>query len=848
MILHLLWRSSYRYWATRPWQLVMALLGVASGVAIMMSVDIIARATMTSANDAVRILSSEASHRVVGVGRDLDEAVYAALRRSGFDDLHLSPVVTGTLTWVQDEKKRSLQLIGRDLVASAREVGRDRTDMPSEIWRQWLTEAGTAVVSADTAARLNWRAGESMTFQVGTRHVVLRLLDTFDPPNDLQNHAWYDIVLVDISTAQEVLEKLGTLSSIDIRAGADDAAVLERLSNVLPPNAHLLSISSQLESGLQLTRAFSINLRAMTLLAMLLGIFLLFNAISYSVAMRMHTFSLLRTVGVTNRQLFRYVLTESIVLTSLGALLGAVIALTLIDTFSPTITQTINAHFMRVSELSVPIDGYTILMPLVIGLVAGAAAGAWPAYQAARVSPRRSGQASERLLLASRRLTRVAWIGALLLAMGAALFATQESTLRMSFGALFLLVLGYALLLPSLALVTTNAMRRIFYRRNVLADLVTQHLHLYAGQYAVAIVVLTMAFGSASGLTWMVSSFRTALNDWLIHALRADVYVTFDAQHQSGVEETQLTDYLPQLKNTTHVAGVSIGRRSTAFTSKGPVDLLAIDLPRHGFNGYRLLAGEQEAVWSAFQQGRDVLVSEPLARRWQLKVGDSLPLRAAEAWQDYRIAGVFRDYSSASGYMVMNRTNYRLHWGDNSVTGMGIYLDDPSQSNTAAQRIREIFGERYARVTTAQSLREVSVDVFDQTFAFTKMMQIAIVAVALIGLYTIVMSHQLERRVEFATLRMVGLTAANIGTIAFFESVFVALFSYVLSWPLGAGIASLLVTQINPRAFGWTMELELPIGLWLAGGVMVLLIASTAALYPARVAARVSPHVASGVE
>lgn len=848
MILHLLWRSSYRYWATRPWQLVMAILGVAAGVAIMMSVDIIARATMTSAHDAVRILSGEASHRVVGVGRDLDETVFALLRRSGFGSLHLSPVVSGPLTWAHDDKKRTLQLIGRDLIASVREAGSDRADMPTEAWREWLTEAGTAVVSADTAARLNWRTGESMSFQTGARHVELRLLNTFNPPNDLQNNAWHDIVLVDISTAQEVLEKLGTLSSIDIRAGEDDVAVLERLSNVLPPNAHLLSISSQLESGLQLTYAFSINLRAMTLLAMLLGIFLLFNAISYSVVMRMPTFSLLRTVGVTNRQLFRYVLTESIVMTSLGAVLGAVIALTLIDTFSPTITQTINAHFMRVSELSVPIDGYTILMPLVISLLAGVAAGAWPAYQAARVSPRRSGQASEHLLRASRRLTSVAWLGALLLAIGVALFVTRESTLWVSFGALFLLVLGYALLLPRLASITTKAMQRMFCRRNVTADLVNTHLHLYVGQYAVAIVVLTMAFGSAAGLTWMVSSFRTALNEWLNHALRADVYVTFDAHHLTGIKEAQVAEYLPQLRNSTHISGVSIGRRSTAFTSMGPVDLLAIDLPRQGFNGYHLLTGAQEEVWQAFQEGRAVLVSEPLARRLQLNVGDSLPLRAAEAWQDYRIAGIFRDFSSASGYVVMNRSNYRLHWGDDSVTGMGIYLDDQSQANAAAQRIRELFGERYTRVTTAQSLRDVSIDVFNQTFAFTKMMQIAIVAVALLGLYTIVMSHQLERRVEFATLRMVGLTAADIGTIAFFESVFIALFSYVLSWPLGAGIASILVSRINPRAFGWTMELELSIGLWLAGGAIVLLIAATAALYPARIAARVSPHVAMGVE
>lgn len=848
MIVHLLWRSSFRFWAKRPWQLAMAILGTASGVAMMLSIDITARAAITSAHDAVRDLSSEATHRVVGIGGDLDESVYALLRRSGSVDFSMSPVVSGTLVWAQRDKKRTLRLIGRDLLALEQVAGGFNTDMPSDLWRQWLTVPGAAVVTSDTAARLGWRVGETMTFQAAQRNVELSLIHTVSPTHDLQKQALRDVVIVDIATAQESLEKIGTLSSIDIHFGSADAAALERLANALPSNAYLLSISSQLDAGLKLTRAFSINLRAMTTLAMLLGIFLLFNAISYSVVIRNHSFSLLRTLGVTNRQIFSYVLIESIAMTCLGAMLGTLIAVALIDTFAPAIAQTINEHFMQVSDLAVSIDGYMILIPVTIGLVVGAAAGGWPAYQAARVSPRQSGQLSDRLLRANRRVTRVAWYGALLLIMGGALLVKQDTTLWVSFGALFLLVLGYTLLLPQIAFFITSLMQRIFERRSTLAGLITKHAHLYVGQYAVAIVVLTMAFGSASGMTWMVSSFRTALNDWLVHALRADVYVSFDAQHLGGIENDQALTYLHQIESTAPVAGVSIGRRTTAFTHMGSIDLLAIDLPRLGFEGYRLLNRTSENVWQTFQEGRSVIISEPLARRLRLSAGDALPLRAAEGWQNFRIAAVFQDYASASGYVVLNRASYQLHWNDGLVTAMGIYLKDPSKGNATAQWVGELFSEQFVRVATAQSLRDTSNEIFQQTFSFTRMMQLAIVIVALIGLFTIVMSHQLERRVEFATLRMVGVTASGIGTIAFFESVFVALFSYAFAWPLGAGIAQLLVTQINPHAFGWTMGLELPFGPWLAGGGIVLLIAATAALHPARTAARIAPHVAMGTE
>ena len=844
MAFHLLWRSSFRFWLTRPWQLTMAILGTASGVAIMMSIDITARAAIASSYDAVRILSSEATHRIVGIGGELDESIYAMLRRSGSANLPMFPVVSGDLIWTQDDQKRTLRLIGRDLFTLQQAARGLESEIPSDLRRQLLTLPGAAVVTNDTAERLGWRVGEPMTFQAAMHDVELILLHTYLPPDELQNQVLRDVVIVDISTAQESLRNIGRLSSIDIHADTEDASALQHLANALPSNAHLLSISSQLDAGLQLTRAFSTNLRAMTALAMLLGVFLLFNAISYSVVVRISIFSLMRTLGVTNRQIFRFVLAESIFITCFGAIIGALVAVMLVGTFAPAITTTINEHFMPMSGLVVPIDVDTILIPIAIGLVVGAAAGAWPAYQAARVSPRKSGQATDRLFAANQRITRVAWYGVLLLVMGGLLLIQHDVNLWVSFAALFLLVLGYTLLLPRLAFVITSNMRRIFDGRGALAGLMTKHTHLYVGQYAVAIVVLTMAFGSASGLTWMVSSFRSSLNDWLEHALRADVYVSFDAQHAAGIENDQALMYLRQIESMVSIAGASIGRRTNVFTHAMPVDLLAIDLPQRGFEGYRLLSGINENVWQTFQDGSSVLISESLARRLRLKAGDLLPLRAADGWRNYRIAAIFQDYASASGFVVLSRTNYQQHWRDGLVTGMGIYLNDPSQANAIAQQIGELFSEQYASITTVQSLRDTSNEIFDQTFAFTRMMQFAIVLVTLIGLYTIVMSHQLERRKEFATLRMVGVTASGIGTIAFFEGIFIALFSYTLSWPLGAGIAHLLVTQINPRAFGWTMGLELPLGPWLAGGGIVLLIASTAALHPARSAARIAPFTA----
>jgi putative ABC transport system permease protein len=360
----------------------------------------------------------------------------------------------------------------------------------------------------------------------------------------------------------------------------------------------------------------------------------------------------------------------------------------------------------------------------------------------------------------------------------------------------------------------------------------------------VAIAALMLAVATTVGVGIMVGSFRVTVQDWLAATLQADLYVSAP-RADAGAGRYPLDPALVErVRGLAGVAEASTGRAVTLESSAGLVEVFALDTRR--MPRYLLEAGEPDAVWPAFLASRGVVISEPLAYREGLALGDTVELRTDDGPRKFAVAGVYYDYDSGPGTVLMHRALYDRYWRDRAVGAMGLYLAEGADPADVMARVRAAAAEQGDAVVVVSNreVRDNSLAIFDRTFAITNVLRMLSVLVAFVGILAAFMALQLERARELAVLRATGATPGQVGLMVAVQTGFMGLAAGVLSLPVGWALSKMLIDVINRRAFGWTMQSHVPVEVLLQAVALAVVAALAAGVYPGWRMARTSPAAA----
>ena len=853
-----LYRASFGYLLRHPWQLALALIGICIGVAVMVAVDLANESARRAFLLSMDRVNGEATHQVVGGPAGLDESVYVKLRvKEGLRNV--APVVEGHV----DVGSTTLHLLGVDMFAERDfrnyllqdmdelQVVGDRGDRPSaeipgadsgeDALLRLLTEPGTVLLSTTTAAALALSAGDDMDVSVEGRSVEATVTALFGTDDD---RGLGDLMIADIATAQQWLGQYGKLSRIDVRVasrpGSEQAAQeIERLESVLPQGVQLLPAAGRTQSIGEMSDAFMTNLTAMSLLAMLIGVFLIYNSVSFAVLQRRSLIGVLRALGLTGAEVFRLILFEALLLGVVGATLGLCLGFWLGGTLLVLVSQSINDLYFVVNVTDVAISPASLLKGFAAGLGATLVAAAVPAWEAASFPPRLALLRSS-LEHQSGKLAPVAAIVGISMALLAlVLLLASGRGLVAGLLAVFMIILGLALCIP----VFVRSGSRLGAPAasslgGTSARLAIAGVGASLSRTAVAIVALAVAVSATIGVSIMVDSFRISVGEWLAGTLRSDIYV--GVSH--GTLDPGLVDDLLRLPG---IVEHSSSRRVWIESPSGRIRLTAIDMASESYAGADLQGGDPESIWRAFEEQGAVVVSSSYAYRHGVGAGEALSLPTPLGERRFPIAGTYRSYDADLDALLMSRTTYDAVWDDPAIGSLGIYLSDDVDVRTVMRRMRELSEGRQAlAISSNRELRERSMQIFDRTFVITNVLYWLAVGVASIGILGAMLALQLERARELAVFRALGMTPGQLGRMMILQTGFMGLLSGLAAIPLGLVMALLLIDVINRRAFGWQMDIAVsPTVLFTA--VLLALVASVlAGLYPAWRAAQARPALA----
>lgn len=230
-----------------------------------------------------------------------------------------------------------------------------------------------------------------------------------------------------------------------------------------------------------------------------------------------------------------------------------------------------------------------------------------------------------------------------------------------------------------------------------------------------------------------------------------------------------------------------------------------------------------------------VIISEPYANRMGIdKPGVPLTLFTDTGPREFPVVGIYSDYSSTLGTVLMLLDTYQEYWQDPAITAIALELSPGSEVDSEVSRLRSNLADEQRLVIRAnRALRQEVMQIFDRTFAITGALQLLATIVAFIGVLSALLSVELERQRELGILRAVGLTVRQLWGLVMLETGLMGSVSGLLAMPTGYVLALILVYIINRRSFGWTLQMQVSIEPFLLALILAIGAALLAGIYPA---------------
>jgi putative ABC transport system permease protein len=704
-----------------------------------------------------------------------------------------------------------------------------------------------AAVTASFARRHGLRLGDPLTVLASGHPVPLAVRWIVSSP-ELEQAFAGNVVLVDIATAQDVFGREGRLDRVDLivdPARRDEVAAA--LRRRLPPGIEVGPTATRTRQVESMVRAFALNLTALSFIALFVASFLIFNAVSMAVLRRRGELGLLRALGVTRGQATALMLGEGLVYGIAGGLLGLAGGTWLARFTLGAVSRTLTDLYLVREAHRLHADGGSYLAGFGLGLVTAAFSSLAPALEAARTPPAltmRQGQVVE-AQHPPRPLLGVAGLAALALSAVASLVTVRARHPEGGFVSAALLLLGFSLAAPAVVVATSRAAEPLLRRvAGISAGLGARDLREAAARTGAIVAALMVAVGMMVALSIMVGSFRRTVATWVGQTIRGDLYVE-PVGHRLAAAATALPEsFVAAIRRLPDVVAVDTFRGTRIMMRRPGAPAQAafvagVDLDVGARYGHlQFVRGTSSQLLERARASGGVLVTESFAHHRRVAAGDILLLDTPAGEARLPVVGVFYDYTTDAGAVLMDESLYARLWGEHRAESLALYLRPGANADSVRARVLAAAGGRLIlSIMPNRLLRERVLEVFDQTFQITWALQAIAVLVAVLGVAGALTALILQRGREIGVLRAVGALRRQVQIMVLVESGLLGLCGALLGCVAGLALSLVLVFVINKEFFGWTIRLAVDPWVFARAIALVIVASLLSALGPAWLAA-----------
>jgi putative ABC transport system permease protein len=817
----------------------LTILGIAVGVAVVVAIALSNQSALRAFQESVDAVAGRANYMIVSdVG--LSEDVLLKLQPFWPKGVRFAPVID--LEGIVEPAQTPIRLLGVDLLSDLhfrdyRYASVVTSEHESAATYLSLFRDDSVVIPATFAHEHGLKLGSPLTldFKGNRRTMIVRGLLESHGPATAFNGA---IAIADIAAAQASFGFEGRLTRIDLIV--PDESLVRDIARVLPSSARIERPARRNERVEKMLRAFRVNLFALAGVALLVGMFLVYNTVLISILRRRKDVGVLKTLGTSARQIFGAFILEGFVFGLAGSALGIALGRGLAWLILRLIGRTINALYVSSTPEAIVLTPGIIVAGVAVGTILSLLSAIQPSIEAAQLRPN---LLFSNLRKIQRRGTQV------MIAIACFIVAALLSRLPAWNGiavagyiAVLFVVAGFSALAPMIVTAASNLLRTPYRALfGIVGELASATIPASLRRTSIASAALSLAIGMMVAVALMVGSFRETVRVWVDQTVSSDLWLR-PSKGLSNADAAVFPNAISaDLAKVPFIAAFDRARGRGAAYGDATITIASGDLGVVArFGDLPMIAPRSaEALQNAIKKN-GVVVSESLALKYEKSIGDEITLITLRGPHRFPITGVYRDYSSDRGVAVMDRALYTQLFGDDAINTVVIYLKPGITSDAARRQLEAMFGPKYhAFVVTNAEIRGEVMKIFDQTFLITYALLAVAIVVAVLGVINTLAALILERTRDLALLRVLGMSIAQVRRMLVLESSVLGLTSTVAGLAMGYVLSWILIYVINKQSFGWTIAFHTPVRL-IAASLAVTFVASLlAGLVPSRLARRI---------
>lgn len=846
-MLFLLQKISLRHFRLHLLRTSLTVLGIALGITVFVGINRVNRSTLASFREMINNVAGRAQIEVSRGRSGFEEAVLDQIKGT-YGVAKATPLVRAS-AYLEQAAHDTVILLGVDVLADKDfrtfTAEDDTADTEEVDPLAFLNTPDSVLITDVLAKRYSIHKGDAIRVVTGAGLRELKVQAVLAEKGAAKVFGG-NLLIMDVFNAQTLLDREGRFDQVDIivKPGVPLETVMEALKKKLGEGftiGHPGSRSGQVENMLA---SFQQILDIMSLLALFVGMFLIYNTFSMAVAQRRREIGIQRALGVSAKQIRNLFLLEAVVLGLVGSLLGTGAGYVLARELTQVVAQTISTAYFKldIREITVPVA--FLLQVLALGIGSSMLASYFPARQAARVSPLEAMSPMAMESVAKRNYVKYFVAGVVMLVIELSLFRLlAESSdlavnlrLALNGGASMLGFLALTLLSPILIIAFAEFVSPILRRlAGVEGRLGADNLTRAPGRTSVTVSALMIGIALSVAVKGTMLSFKASVEEWLHQSVTADLVIR-SSSALPGPDAVDMPETLgDEIRKVAGVEAVNRFRMVQQEYQGTNVVLYSVEMPVYRqYSPGIWVEGKADRVYDAVTAKNAVYVSENFMNRFGVHSGDEIELTTPSGPQRFRIEGVRVDYMSDQGVIGMDRVIFKKYWKDNGVDSYDVFLAPGAQVGAVRDAIATGPGKPYRLVlqTNAEYRKEVE-NAIDQSFKITYAMELIAIIIAVIGIINTLMVSVLDRTREIGMLRAIGFTREQVRKLVVSEAGVMGVVAGVFGAFAGVGF-SLIITRVILRSvIGWTTPFVFPTTSMATGMILAVVVSMASGFYPA---------------
>jgi len=837
---------SLRYFRKRLLKTFLTLLGIATGIAVFVSVDLTNRSILNGLKYSFDQISGGSDYTIEGRARRLTAADFQIVEN--LPESRAIPVIESEGRCIGQDAS-AFTVMGIDPMTRAGSSLQQPTPEIAKKFIRLIAEPGTILLPDSLAKRCDVREADLFEIRISGhaysfKAILLSESESQDWPATV---AW-----VDLATADESFGGDTVLTRIEIELPEEHRQSWQRHARKrLPPGLSVAPTGKRLEFQGELLKAFQLNLEALSMVAIFVSGFIVFNAASLAVLYRRKEIGILRALGATRGQIADLFLGETLLLGLLGSLLGILLGWALSRAVFGSVLTTVRDLYLAQASARLQFTPSSAVLATGLGLLVTFFGALLPLAETLSIAPV---EATRRLSYEKYLRKRPLWplliagFSALLTVLLVSLSATVNPSL--GFAATISLLAACLFLTPYFARSSFTLFRWLG-KKLRFSPLQVAAAQMKENSYRYSVVTAAFALGIALwiGVGTMIASFRDTVTSWIEASIRGDIYLTLADNRRGEFRAFMPESLLEALRPLPELERLDTLRAVTVFSGDDKVALSAVALPDLMANRQLpILTGSADPLLTetrASEEPLPAVVAEPLARRKGWKAGDSIRIDTEWGSWPLRIAAIVQDYTSERGLIYMDRDDFRKISGDARVNSIALYLKNPVHAPEISRRIAALPGlPPGLSIQSTEQLRSRILGIFEQTFRVTEALKYVALIVAFLGILMTLASLLEEKYREIGILQAVGMDQSDLTYYGLSQGILLAIAGFALGGITGIALCIMLLKVIHLNYFGWTIFFRPDLGLLLKSLLLTLVVGATATLYPIRILRRIQPAAA----